>query len=175
MTGTTDSLADPIAYRDAVVALVGGRNPRAILGELLDAVRAEIAALPAERHGVPEAPGRWSLRQVVQHLADVELAYGWRVRLVLTADRPPLHGFDENAWMRRLRADDADLEAPLAMLGALRQDLLRLIDSCTPADLARVGVHSERGEESLELLLQVFAGHDLVHRRQLARIRAAVG
>lgn len=174
MTSTTDSLADPIGYRDAIVALVGERDPRAVLHELLDVVRAEIAAVPAERHGVPEAPGKWSLRQVVQHLADVELAYGWRVRLVLTADRPPLHGFDENAWMRRLRADDTDLESALAMLAALRHDLLRLVDGCTPEDLARTGVHSERGEEPLALLLRVFAGHDLAHRRQLARIRAAV-
>lgn len=174
MAGTTDSLADPIAYRDAVVAHVGDRDPRAVLGELLDAVRAELAAVPADRHGIPEAPGKWSLRQVVQHLADVELAYGWRIRLVLTADRPPLHGFDENAWMRRLRGDDTDLESALAMLTALRHDLLRLLDGCTPSDLARVGVHSERGEESLGLLVRVFAGHDLVHRRQLARIRAAV-
>lgn len=171
---TTDSVTDPIAYRDAVLALVGERDPLAVLAELPDAVHAGLAAVPRARQTVPEREGKWSAVQVVQHLADAELAFGWRIRLILTADRPPLHGFDENAWMARLRAGDTDLGGALAQLSALRREHLRILRSCTAAEFTRVGVHSERGEESLGLIIRLIAGHDLVHRRQLARIAATM-
>ncbi len=174
MANTTDSVTNPVLYRNSVLELVGDRDPLVILGELVAAVRAAIAELPADRLEKPEAPGKWSVLQVVQHLADTELAFGWRVRQVLTADRPPLHGFDENAWMARLRTGDHDLEAALAQLAALRAELVRILRTCTPEEFARVGIHTERGEESLGLIMRLIAGHDLVHRRQLARIAAAV-
>jgi len=171
---TTNSVANPSAYRDAVLALVGSQDPVSILEELLDAVTAAIVEAPAEKLQLPEAPGKWSTIQVVQHLADTELVFGWRVRLILTDDRPVLQGYDENVWMSRLHGDDASLDDALAQVTVLRRELLRLLRSCTPADFARVGVHTERGEESLGLLVQLIAGHDLVHRRQLGRIAAAV-
>lgn len=171
---TTDSITDPIAYRTAVLALVGDRDPIGVLAELPDAVHAGLAAVPRARQAMPEREGKWSAVQVVQHLADAEVAFGWRIRLILTADRPPLHGFDENAWMARLRAGDTDVGGALAQLSALRREHLRLLRGGTPADFARVGVHSERGEESLGLIVRLIAGHDLVHRRQLARIAAAL-
>lgn len=173
-SSTSDSLAQPTLYRDAVLALTGDLEPLVILQGLLPALHEGLAAVPPARQGTPEAPGKWSARQVVQHLADTELAFGWRVRQILTADKPVLQGFDENAWMTRLRSGDDDLDGALAQLAALRHDLLRLLKTCTAADLARTGVHSERGEEPLSLLVRLIAGHDLVHRRQLDRIAAAI-
>jgi hypothetical protein len=171
---TSNSVAQPLVYRDAVLALVGEQDPIAVVSELLDAVHAGVAAVPRTALETPEAPGKWSALQVVQHLADTELAFGWRVRQILTADRPPLHGFDENVWMTRLRRDDHDLGGALAQLAALRRELVRILKGCTSDDFARVGIHSERGEESLGLITRLIAGHDLVHRRQLARIAVAV-
>jgi hypothetical protein len=123
----------------------------------------------------PEAPGKWSVIEVIQHLADSELVYGWRTRMILTEDRPAIQGFDQDAWTRTLRYDEMPLDVALGQLGGMRAANLQLWRSLSPAQRARVGVHSERGPESLDLLLHLMGAHDLVHRRQIERGLAAAG
>jgi hypothetical protein len=123
----------------------------------------------------PEAPGKWSVIEVIQHLADSELVYGWRTRMILTEDRPAIQGFDQDAWTRTLRYDEMPLDVALGQLGGMRAANLQLWRSLSPAQRARVGVHSERGPESLDLLLHLMGAHDLVHRRQIERVLAAAG
>jgi hypothetical protein len=100
--------------------------------------------------------------------------WGWRLRLILSQDRPTLTGYDQDAWAVRLRYEDADPAESLQVFEVLRRDNLRLVAQAGPDDLRRVGVHSERGEESLDHLRRLYAGHDLLHLRQIERIRAAV-
>jgi hypothetical protein len=115
------------------------------------------------------------MRQVVRHLADSEIVWGWRLRQVLAQDRPPLTGYDQDAWAERLRYADADIDEALEEFAVLRRGHLRLLTRATADDLRRVGVHSERGEESVGHMLRMYAGHDLLHLRQLARIRETLG
>jgi hypothetical protein len=112
--------------------------------------------------------------QVLQHLADSDLVWGWRVRLILAHDRPQITGYDQDRWADRLHYADADPDDAMAALNVLRRANLKLIERATPAELKRVGVHSERGEESIEYLVRLYAGHDLLHLRQIERIRASV-
>ena len=86
---------------------------------------------------------------MLQHLADSDLVWGWRVRLILAQDRPTITGYDQDLWAERLRYDEADPAESLETFGVLRRGNLRLIERASPADLARVGVHAERGEESV--------------------------
>jgi hypothetical protein len=109
---------------------------------------------------------------VLQHLADSELVFGWRLRLVLAQDRPTLTGYDQDRWAGRLHYADGDPLDALERFSILRRSNLRLIERVTPADLERVAVHSERGEESLAHILRLYAGHDVLHLRQLERIHA---
>lgn len=111
--------------------------------------------------------------EVIQHLADSELVYAFRTRMILAADRPPLQGFDQDAWARTLHYAEAPLDLALAQLGGLRAANLRLWRSLTPEQHERVGMHSERGPESLGLLLRLMGAHDLVHRRQIDRVLSA--
>jgi hypothetical protein len=115
------------------------------------------------------------MAQVLQHLADSDLVWGWRVRLILSQDKPPITGYDQDLWAERLHYADADAHEALATFGVLRRDNVRLIERASPADLQRVGVHSERGEESVGYLVRLYAGHDLLHLNQLSRIRRALG
>ena len=109
-------------------------------------------------------------RQVLRHLADTDVVWGWRMRLILAQDRPPITGFDQDLWAERLDYANADPNESLETFAVLRRDNLRLIERATPEDLQRVGVHAERGEESAGYLVRLYAGHDLMHLDQIDRI-----
>ncbi len=162
-------------YVRALLDLLGDRDPFAVLEETPQRIEAIAAGLDDERLRRPERPGKWSIAEVVAHLADSELVMGYRFRRILADDRPPITGYDQDQWAQRLRYRDARLDDSLAQLRALRIANVRLIRNATPEELQRVGLHSERGEESAAHLRTLWAAHDLVHLRQIERIKAAVG
>ena len=161
-------------YTAAILSLVAGREPIDVLRQTPDAVRSKVAGLSESQLSAPEASGKWSMRQVVRHLADSDLVWGYRLRMVLAHDRPTITGYDQDLWADRLRYDRADLEQALQELAVLRRSNLSLLAGASAADRQRVGVHAERGEESVDHMIRMYAGHDLLHLQQLDRIRAAV-
>jgi hypothetical protein len=163
------------AYTSAVLELVGARDPLDVLEGTPGEVRRTLEGLSDHQIRAPEAPGKWSIAQVVQHLADSEIVWGWRLRLVLAQDRPPLTGYDQDLWAERLGYAEADVEEAIGVWSVLRAAHLRLLTRLGPEELGRVGLHSERGEESVQHMIRLYAGHDLLHVRQLKRIRSAVG
>lgn len=154
---------------------LGSRDPMEELASMPEALVRAVAGLTPEQEGTPEAPGKWSIRQVVQHLADSELVGGFRFRMVLAHDAPMLPGYDQDLWAERLRYQDADLATALNDFGVVRRATVRVLRRATPEDLKRVMRHSERGDEPLGQMLWMYAGHDLVHLAQIARIRKAIG
>jgi len=161
-------------YTAAILGLLGNRDPYDVLRATPDAVRRTLAGLSEDQLSSPEASGKWSMRQVVRHLADSDLVWGYRLRMVLAHDRPPLTGYDQDLWAERLGYDRADVEQALQELAILRRSNLGLLAAASDEDRQRVGVHLERGEESVEHMVRMYAGHDLLHLQQLDRIRAAV-
>lgn len=162
------------AYVTAILDLLGDRDPMVVLRETPDALQKAIERLSLSERLQPERPGKWSINDVLQHLADSEIVWSWRMRLILSQDRPVLTGYDQDAWADRLGYRDADSEEALEVFGVLRRANLRLLTRATPDDLQRVGMHAERGAESLEHQRRLYAGHDLLHLRQLARIRGSL-
>ncbi|HSL22008.1 MAG TPA: DinB family protein [Vicinamibacterales bacterium] len=167
--------ADVAAYVAGLLDLLGDKDPVLVLRQTPAALEQFLAAVPAQNLTTPEAPGKWSVCEVVQHLADSELVGGFRLRMVMSHDRPLLTGYDQDRWASRLRYRDADVRDALEQFTVLRRANVRIWQRLSPADLARVGLHGERGEESLEQLRRLYAGHDLLHLRQLERIRASQG
>jgi hypothetical protein len=108
--------------------------------------------------------------EILQHLADVEMMYGVRGRMVLAEDRPAIQGFDQDQWAARFRYAESSPALALSQLRGMRAANLVIWRRLTPADLAREGLHSERGPESMEHMLRLMAAHDLVHRRQIERV-----
>lgn len=160
---TPDATSDPIEYRDALLALAGDRDPLAILAATPDAV----AALCADAADAPApAPGEWSADDVVGHLVDAEMTLGFRWRQTLTADQPALPGYDEKRWAALPRPPLDELVATFRTLRTHDLHLLRHLDA---EQLRRVGVHSEQGPETVDVMIRKLAGHDLAHLDQLAR------
>jgi len=162
-------------YVDSLFRALGSRAPLEVLAETPSALRQAVSGLTPEQEATPERPGKWSVRQVVQHLADSDLVGGFRFRMILAHDAPELPGYDQDLWAERLHYQESDLETTLADFAALRRLNLRILRRATPDDLRRVMRHSERGEESLDKVLSMYAGHDLLHLAQIRRIRQAIG
>ena len=162
------------AYVSALIDLVGDREPMAILQDTRSALLQAIAPVSPDQIRQPERPGKWSIAQILQHLADSEIVLSWRYRLILSQNRPQLTGYDQDLWADRLHYEEADPTLALQLFSELRRANLRLLMRTAPADLYRVGLHSERGEESIEHIRRLNAGHDLLHLRQIERVRSAV-
>ena len=162
------------AYVDAILELLGDRDPIGVLRETPSALPRAIDGLTPQQLRQCEAPGKWSIGHILQHLADSDVVWAWRMRLILAQDRPTITGYDQDLWADRLHYDEVNPSDALATFTTLRRGNLWLLDRASPADLKRVGVHAERGEESLEHLRKLYAGHDLLHLRQIERVRAAV-
>lgn len=158
-------------YVRSVIALVGDRDPLAILAETPGVIEGLTLPLNDEKRRRPEKPGKWSVHDLVQHLADAETAFLWRTRLICAEEQEPtLQGYDQDRWASQLKYQDGAFEDVLEELVVMRRRNLRLLRSLTATDLERAGQHVERGRESMRLMLPLMAGHDLVHRRQLERI-----
>ena len=162
-------------YVASILKALGSRDPMEVLASTPEALRRAVSGLTREQDGTPERAGKWSVRQVVQHLADSELVGAFRFRMILAHDAPELPGYDQDLWAARLRYEDSDIATALDDFGTLRRANVRLLRRATPADLARVMRHAERGDESLGQTYPLYAGHDLVHLAQIRRIRAAIG
>lgn len=173
MPGQTPQALDP--YIRETLALLGDRDPLQSMAEMPGWLTAHLDDLPETALYQHEAPGKWSITEVLAHLADTEMVFGWRVRLVLTADRPPITGYDQESWASKFEYADADPAQAFHAFAMSREWNLATFRTIGPNDLTRVGIHSERGEESVARILALLAGHDLRHRRQIERIIESLG
>jgi len=119
------------------------------------------------------APGKWSIAEIVAHIADTELVGGYRIRAILGAPGGPVIGFDQDVWVTALHYDKRDFKKSFEQYRALREANLALLKSLTPEQWKHHGMHNERGPESVETIVKMFAGHDLNHFQQIERILAA--
>jgi hypothetical protein len=117
-------------------------------------------------------PNKWSVAEIVAHMADTEIAGGWRMRLILGAPGTPIAAFDQDAWVTALHYEKNDTRKALEQFRVLREANLALLKKLTPEQWKQHGMHAERGPESIETIARMFAGHDINHIRQIEAILA---
>jgi hypothetical protein len=157
-------------YRKRMFEHIEGGNPL----KMQAAAPARLAKLlkgvsPAKARKRP-APGKWSIAEIVAHIADTELVGGYRMRAVLGQPGTPIIGFDQDAWVTALHYDKRDLKKSFEQYRALREANLALLKSLTQEQWKHEGLHSERGPESVETMARMYAGHDINHFEQIERI-----
>ncbi|HXJ18217.1 MAG TPA: DinB family protein [Candidatus Polarisedimenticolia bacterium] len=157
-------------YRERMYSYVDGRDPvklqTAAPGKLAKLLKGLSAAKARKR---PE-PQKWSIAEIVAHLADAELVGGYRVRAILGAPGAAIQAFDQDAWAEALQYNQSDTRKSFEQYRALREANLALLKSLSPEQWKHQGMHSERGPESVETIVRMFAGHDLNHFAQIERI-----
>ena len=149
-------------------SFLDGRPLDAILSSTPDAIADCLWAIGPSRTNLPPAPGKWSAAEIVCHLADCELVFGFRLRQTLAEDGPTIQPFDQDKWAAKYPGIPAD-EA-IAAFTALRIWNLRMIRDALPAAAGRTMTHPERGTMTFQTVVETMAGHDLNHLSQLRRI-----
>ena len=115
-------------------------------------------------------PGKWSIAEILAHLADAELVVGYRLRLMLASNGTPIQAFDQDAWAETFSYNRRDPKTSLETFRTLRQNNLRLLSSVPRRLWENYGQHSERGKETVDHVMRMMAGHDLNHLQQLEKI-----
>jgi hypothetical protein len=179
----SDNFASPAASREHPSGMATATNPyTARILELLGnkPFLGVLESTPAklQRHfkrlgprGLKKsyAPGKWTAGQIFCHLADAELAIGFRSRQAAVEPNHRIQPFDQDLWARSYARQDPAAAVKAGV--ALRAWNLSFWRTLSAEDLGRVAFHPERGDESVERILQMLAGHDLNHLAQLEQIR----
>src|SRR6476469_9010325 len=116
------------------------------------------------------APDKWSVGEIVAHLADAELAISWRLRQVLTNNAIPIQAYDQDLWAKTFNYARRDPLQSLVNFRTLREANIALLKSVPRKLWENYGVHAERGNESVNHVVKMVAGHDLNHLQQVQKI-----
>jgi len=149
---------------------LGNQDPIRVLSATPLRLQELAKSLGDSRIEQPIAPGKWSPRQIFIHLADCELAFGFRYRQTLAEDNHTVQPFDQDKWAGAYAAYDA--RQALETFAALRRWNLALISKLTPEQMQKSVMHPERGQETFLRLVEISAGHDINHLRQLEGVAA---
>jgi hypothetical protein len=137
-----------------------------------DEVAAALAGITEAEIDFRPAPGKWSPREVVHHLADSEMTAAIRLRLLLAEDNPTIVGYDQEAFARELFYD-RPIEDSLAAFRAARATTAAILDRLTDEQFTRTGTHTEVGEYGVQRWLEIYAAHAHGHADQIRRARRA--
>jgi hypothetical protein len=159
-------------YKKRMASFVGDRDPLKLQAAAPARLAKLLKGLSAAKARKRPAPDKWSISEIVAHISDTELVGGYRIRAILGQPGAPIIGFDQDAWVKALHYDKRDLKKSFAQYCALREANLALLKSLTPEQWKHSGIHTERGEESVETIARMFSGHDINHFEQIERILA---
>ncbi len=150
-----------------------GRPVHEILIATPAALAGLIEAIGPEKSATPPAPGKWTAAEIICHLADCEMVFGFRLRQTLAEDNHTVQPFDQEKWGIQYYGIPAS--QALNVFSAMRGWNLQLLKTISPQDATRKVTHPERGAMTFETIVETMAGHDLNHIGQLQRIAAQKG
>ena len=157
-------------YTQRLLGYGDGKDPL----RLQQAAPGKLAALVKGKTGKQlmqrPAPDKWSVAEILAHLADAELAISWRLRQVLTNNAIPIQAYDQDLWAKTFNYARRDPRQSLANFRSLREANLALLKSVPRKLWENYGVHAERGNESVNHIVKMVAGHDLNHLQQIHKI-----
>ena len=120
-------------------------------------------------------PGTWSIAELVGHVLDSDLVFADRIKRIVSEDSPTLQAFDEQAWIARLNSAEVAVDEAAALFAANRKWMTRILRAQSEADFARVGMHSEKGRQTLAEVLTYATNHLDHHLKFLYAKRAQMG
>jgi len=160
-------------YKQRIMGYLGEQDPVRVQSKTVGKIERLVRRVPAARLRKRPAPGKWSVAEILAHLADGEIVTGYRMRTILGAPGTPIAAYDQDKWAEAENYAKHDPKMSLRVFATLPEANLTLVKSLRPEQRRHFGVHAERGEESIERIVQMMAGHDINHLRQIEAILAA--
>jgi uncharacterized damage-inducible protein DinB len=157
-------------YKQRIFGYLAESDPLKVQSATPKKLERMVARASASKLRKQPAPGKWSISEILAHLADVELVVGYRIRTILGAPGTPIQAFDQDKWAQAMNYSKADPRRSLERFSAVRKANLTLLKSLSPSQWKYHGMHAERGEESVETIVRLSAGHDINHLRQIEKI-----
>ncbi len=159
-------------YIERILGNVGGQKPLKIQAGTAQKLARLVKGVPLAKLRRRPAPDRWSVAEILVHLADTEIVQSFRMRMILGAPGTPIQGFDQDAWVAAGHYAKRDPRKCIEQFRAAREVNLDLLKTLTKEQWQHHGVHSERGKETIDHIVRMVAGHDVNHLRQIERILA---
>ena len=160
----------PQQYTQRILGYVEGKQPLAVQAATAKRLERLIKGVSTAKLRKRPAPEKWSVSEIVAHLADGEIVGGYRMRLILGSPGAPIVAYDQDKWAMSGHYNKRDPRKSVEQFRVLREGNLALLRSLKPEQWKYYGIHSERGRESIERIVRMFAGHDINHLRQIERI-----
>lgn len=163
-------LENPEQYAARLSSYVAGKDHLRVLKQT-PAALARIARGVQKSRLIrrPEAD-RWSVAEILAHLAETELAFGYRLRQVVGAPGTAIQAYDQNLWQNNAGYLIQNPMGALRYFTAIRAMNVAFVQALDNEKRERFGIHTERGRESVTRMVELFAGHDENHLRQIRAI-----
>ena len=160
----------PQQYTTRILGYQQGQEPLKILSGTAKKIERLIKGVPRKKLISRPEPAKWSVAEILAHLTDTELVSGFRIRLTLGMNGTPIQGFDQDAWAEKFNYRKRDPRKSLEVFRVLRENNLTLLKSIPKLLWENYGMHSERGAETVTLITEMVAGHDINHMTQIEKI-----
>jgi len=157
-------------YTQRLLGNVAGKDARRVQRATPQKLALLMKRLNPKELGKRPGPGKWSVTEILAHLADSELAVSWRLRSTLACDGIALQAYDQDVWASTFQYAKSHSKTSLERFRVLREANLALLKTVPKMLLDNYGMHAERGKETVAHLTNMVAGHDLNHLRQVETI-----
>jgi hypothetical protein len=160
-------------YVDRITGYVRGEDHVQVLQDTVRIIKRLLRNATPKTMNKPPAVHQWSIAQILAHLAESELVLGYRLRMVLGSNGAAIQAFDQNAWQRNAGYLENDPKNAFRLFAILRANNLALLKSLSKQQWDFYGMHQERGRETVRRMVELYAGHDVNHVRQIEGILKA--
>jgi len=164
----------PEEYTQRILGYVGGKDPLAVLAATAGKLARAVRGLTRAQLQKTPTSGKWSINEIIAHLAEAEIVIGWRLRSMISSSGCAIQAYDQDAWAANHGYSRMNAARSIETFRVLRTLNLALLKSLKPGVLEHYGKHSERGKETVAHTVRMAAGHDLNHLAQIERILNSV-
>jgi hypothetical protein len=159
------------SYIERILSYLDGQDPIFVLQQTSSKLEHFLDILGPEDFEESYEQGKWTAREILAHMADVEMLLGYRLRQAVSEPEHIIQVMDQDTWAKRYKKLEPSLS--VETFRALRSWNLAFFSTFGLEDWNKEALHPERGKETVDLMVSFLAGHDLNHLRQLAQISKA--
>jgi hypothetical protein len=164
------TMETPQEYIARILHNIEGEEPLKILASTPKKIGKLIKKVKKKTLYLKPAPHKWSVAEIIAHLAETEIVMGWRYRSVAEKNEVKIQSFDQNKWAKNSDYEKSDVDEMLEMYRVVRRANLAFLKNLPKEKFEQYGMHEERGKETIAHIIRMEAGHDLNHLRQIEAI-----